>query len=315
MMFYYPFANGQYTTAPGLKKLGTDFGNGSADQVIFQIDEEYPVYWQNKVKCRKENIHKYYQRMHEQRVTLHTINHFIIQQLLAAYPQHFDLEEKKDRLSFTNHLVGKTLYFNADQQLTDQEDYISLFDALVSQVPEDVAVWQMEGEQDYLSTIHLCAPNHWSPTDKIGKPFSAVHEPVADMDVLRTRYQPMLKNLIKGGSYVRFAWGVGTDIRLNHHPEPPPGIDKVQWQGRQFNLDHPELYVRIERQTLTGFPEVQAVLFTIRTYFMNVTKLNEEKRKGLQQALYAMSEDTLRYKGLYDQRDQIVHWIEALNHQ
>lgn len=311
-MSYYPFANGQYTTAPGLHKLGTDFGNGKADQVIFQLDEEYPLYWQNKVNCRKENIHKYYQRMHEQTATLDTINQFILQQLLVSYPQHFHLEQTKDVSYFTNHLVGKTFSFNTHQQLTDQKDYTSLLDALVSQVPEDVAVWQMEEEQDYLSTIHLCAPNHWSPEDKIGKPFSAVHEPVADMEVLRARYQPMLKRLIQGGSYVRFAWGLGTDTRLNHHPEPPPDIDKMQWQGRQFDPDHPELYVRVERQTLTGFPEVQAVLFTIRTYFINVVQLSQEQRAALQQALCSMSEDALRYKGLYEQHDQIIRWIEML---
>lgn len=311
-MSYFPFANGQYTTAPGLHKLGTDFGRGKADQVIFQIDEEYPLYWQNKVNCRRENIRKYYQRNCEQPTTLRKINQFILQQLTASYPQHFHLEEEEEVSVFTNHLTGKSFSFDVHQQLIDQQGYISLFDALASQVPEDLAVWQVQAEQDYLATIHLCAPNHWSPADKIGKPFAAVHEPVAGMEALRARYQPMLKRLVQAGSYVRFAWGLGTDNRLNHHPVPPSGVDPMQWRGRQFDPDHPELYVRVERQTLTGFPEAQAVLFTIRTYFLNVVQLSREQSAVLLQSIRSMSEDVLRYKGLYEQRDQIMHWIEML---
>ncbi len=312
MPHYFPYAHVQYTVAPGLKKLGTDFGNGPPDHQVFQIGGDYHLFRQNKLACRSENIQKYYRREREQANTLAVITHFIASQLLHNYPQYFQEEESNGSRSMTNQLTGETILYDQQSQLLAPSHYLSLLDALASQVPEDLAIWQVHDTKDYLSAIHLCAPNHWAPAEKIGKPFAEVHAPVAGMEALRARYQPMLKTLLQGGTYVRFAWGLGTDDRLNHHPEPPAGVDPKAWQGRHFDPQHPSLFVRVERQTLTGFPDVQALLFTIRTYFQEVRTLDKERLSALHQAVATMPEESLHYKGLYHSKKPILTWMEAL---
>ncbi|MEO0333574.1 MAG: heme-dependent oxidative N-demethylase subunit alpha family protein, partial [Bacteroidota bacterium] len=259
---YLPFHSGKYSVSPGLKSIETDFGNGSADHHIFQIDRDYLRFVQNKQACRRENIAKYYQRKRESSGTLQVINQFIAKQLAAEYPNYFAYQYSNEISQLNNYLRDKTVRWNTDQKLLEESEYQSVFDALADQIPEDLAIWQCSDQDDYISTIHLCAPNHWLPAEKIGKPFSMIHGPVAGMDKLRKNYRPMLSSLLQPKTWVRFAWGLSTDDWLNHHPEPPPQHSKEDWQGRSFNPTNSKLFVRVERQTLTGFPEVNAILFT-----------------------------------------------------
>ena len=56
---YFPPRTGRYDVAPGLKPLGTPFGNGAADGRMFQIDTAFAEFRQNKQACRKERLGKY----------------------------------------------------------------------------------------------------------------------------------------------------------------------------------------------------------------------------------------------------------------
>jgi hypothetical protein len=182
----------------------------------------------------------------------------------------------------------------------EHPQYISLFDALCSQVQEDVAICQLEGERDWLAAIHLSSPNHWDPAQKIGRPFSSVHAVVPGMERLNQQYFKMLVTAVQKGPFFRFAWGIATDTRLNHHPLPPPGIDPLYWQGRKVEADESNIYLRVERQTITGVPACNAFLFTIRTYFYDIDELTAEEKAALYSAVEGMSASSLEYKGLTD---------------
>ncbi|MBG1259225.1 heme-dependent oxidative N-demethylase subunit alpha family protein [Nostoc commune] len=111
---------------------------------------------------------------------------------------------------------------------------------------------------------------------------------------------------------VRFAWGLSTETRLNHHPEAPLGVSVSQWQGRSFDLEHPKLYLRIERQVIWGLPEYEAALFTIRTYFRDcgVVKKDAVLRSKLYAAIQSMTPEALVYKGLVESKVNILQWLE-----
>ena len=53
---YFPITRGLYEVAPGLKLLGTDFGNGAMDRRVFQIDADFPRFRQSKLACRQDRI-------------------------------------------------------------------------------------------------------------------------------------------------------------------------------------------------------------------------------------------------------------------
>ena len=50
-------------------------------------------------------------------------------------------------------------------------------------------------KRDYLTAIHLCSPSHWAAEDKIGKDFTAIHQPVPGIERIN-RTAPSLVDAI-----------------------------------------------------------------------------------------------------------------------
>jgi len=300
-MRYLPFLDGKYSVAPGLIPIHKV--QDPADKLIFQVDEAYDEYISNKRACRKEDMHKYFCRDKLTPSTEVEINHYIVHKLLHEYPGLFELQNHGKDYLFINHKTGKQIQWRKDWISVDGSQYLCLFDALCCQVQEDFAICQVKGEHDRMAAIHLCAPNHWAAGDKIGKTFIAVHAPVPGMEKNAPHYFKMLLSIIQKGPFTRFAWGMATDKRLNHHPQAPPDIDPVYWRGRAIEKDNHDWYLRVERQNLIGFPDANAFLFTIRTYFYDVASLSEEEKLALLKAVESMSPASLIYKGLNDKID------------
>jgi len=268
---------------------------------VFQIDEHYPAYLKNKKDCRRENIHKYYLEHELPDKTISVVNDYILRQMLAEYPEIFIYDEQSRLLQ--NTLTKKEFIINKDFISTNANKYLCVFDLLCSQLQEDFAICCLNEKKDWLAAIHLCAPNHWAAADKIGKPFDAVHAPVPDMEKTKNNYLKMLLSVIEKGSFTRFAWGVATDNRLNHHPDAPNGVDADYWYGRKTDTKDPKFYLRVERQNLIGFNKLNAFLFSIRTYFYDIDELENDEKKSLLMALQTMSQETLAYKGLTDKME------------
>jgi hypothetical protein len=316
--FYFPLNKGRYEVTPGLHTLGTDFGNGHNDTLIFQFDANFTRYRDEKISSRKERLDKYYCIDALSSVTQSYITRFIILQLCQEHPKLFDYEQHHDHYHLSCRLTGEELVFGSDFTLlspqTDNHDYQDCLDALAMQVQEDLALVEISpAGNDRINALHLCFPNHWAAEDKIGQTFLTSHAPVPGMEKLNQRANQLLTSLLNRGPFVRFAWGLATDNRLNHHPIAPENIDTGQWQGRRYDPTHPELYLRIERQVLKGFSAINTILFTIRTYFYDVETLkqSEDKRRALLSALRSMSPETQRYKGLTQSLPIILEWLET----
>jgi len=302
MIKYLPFLTGTYSTAPGLIQLSKHDNN--YDKLVFQIDDLYEHYLENKSTCRKENIRKYYCRHQLSQETIYKVNQYIASQLQKEHPSRFDFSETGDSCILINIQSGELIQWDKKTMKLSSNKYLSLFDALCSQVQEDFAICQLHNHTDWLSAIHLCAPNHWGAEEKIGKPFDAVHAPVPGMERTMAHYFKMLQSVVYKGPFTRYAWGISTDKRLNHHPDAPPGVNKEYWQGRKID-EAAKLFIRTERQNLVGFPAVNAFLFTIRTYFYEVDLLESNEKKALWSAVRSMSPESLAYKGLTDVTDYL----------
>jgi hypothetical protein len=315
---YFPLTNGRYEVKPGLVRFGTDFGNQESDQQVFQIDEQFAHYRQVKQLARKERLSKYFQTSNFSKELERTIAQFITNRLTQEYPQWFQLKQQSNDLILQSQLTQEILRFNQEFELqrveTQKEsiDYISTLDALANQVQEDLTIVCRAQERHWVSAIHLCFPNHWSAEEKVGREFARVHEPVAGMEALNRRGDAIVHTMITRPPMIRFAWGLSTDTRLNHHPEPPLNISMLEWTGRDFNPTEPQLYLRVERQVIWGFPEVDAALFTIRTYFHDCQMLKRDAayRSQLIAAIRSMSPQSLVYKGLATSHTAILKWLE-----
>jgi hypothetical protein len=249
-------------------------GLSRSEGKIFDVDEHYHEYIKNKKRCRNEDINKYFCLSDYRKETSDAVNSFLRSRMAVEYP---DIK------------IGS-----------------SDFDTICSQLQEDVAVIQLDGENDWLAAIHLCSPNHWDPRSKIGEPFDAIHTPVPEIGRTVKNYMVMLKMIVDKEPFTRFAWGIATDNRLNHHPEPPTGYDADEWAGRRVVDDSTGFFVRVEKQHLIGLKEVNAFIFTIRTYFYDVKELSNEEQAALAKAIRSMTAASLEYKGMNLLKDVLL---------
>lgn len=317
---YFPLSSGHYAIKPGFYRLGHDFGNGAADSRLFQLDRQFGHYRQTKQSARSEDLDKYCCFTDAGRTREPMLNRFVIAQLCAEYPEQFHLQQTGDRLHLECHLSGDRLEFAADGRYRDcrpaetniAPPYHSGLDALAMQIQEDLALVCLNGTENRLCAIHLCQPNHWAPREKIGRDFTGVHEPVPGMEKINAKAAQLLQACLQQGPFVRFAWGIATDDRLNHHPEAPPRWDAEAWSGRDFDPADPAAWLRVERQTLYGLPHINSVLFGIRTYHYALPDLSQTQQHLLSQALATMPTTSLRYKGLTGQYHLLQAWLRKL---
>lgn len=318
---YFPLDSGRYEVKTGLYALGTDFGNGEADEKIFQIDAGFRHYREAKLAARGERLSKYH-CTHRYSLRLgNTVACFIAHRLSQEHPSYFALEETQDGAILRCILTEELLSFDSNMKLIEARSkdrpvspgYVSSLDALASQIQEDVAVITLSVDH-WLSAIHLCYPNHWAAEHKIAKDFASIHKPVPGIEKINERTSALVDAMIYKGPYVRFAWGLSTDSRLNHHPEPPPGVSPSAWQGRYFNQADPKLFLRVERQTLWGFPDEAGALFTIHTYFTDCREIKKDpdRLRKLESAIESMTPETLAYKGFADSKVNILAWLREI---
>ena len=316
---YFPLARGRYEVAAGLMRLGTDLGNGAADGHIFQLDCDWVRYREAKLASRAEARSKYVCRAALPLEMEREAARMIVQRLVLEHPQYFSLTPPADKgRELRCGLTGDTLVFNRGMELDAvrygaavDPPYSDALDALACQLQEDFALDHVEDDgRDELVALHICLPNHWAPEEKLGRSFAAVHGPVPNFERLGRQSAALLRAVVERGPFVRFAWGLATDTRLNHHPLPPRDApDTTLWRGRRFDPAVPELFMRIERQATWGLSSSRAFLFTIRTYFRDVRALDREQRCLLAEAVESMDVATQRYKGLLECQEDVLRFL------
>lgn len=317
---YFPLENGRYEVKPGMMSLGTSFGNHEVDNRLFQIDSNFNNYRQVKLAARESCLNKYYQTCNYKNSVAKAVAQLIINRLIQEYPQYCNCVSDGNGLLFRNQLTQETLHLNTNLELLKSESalqpifplYVSTLDALALQIQSDIVVISRnENGDNWMSAIHLCYPNHWAAEEKIGRDFATVHLPVAGIEKINKRAKAIVNTMITRKPMVRFAWGLSTDTRLNHHPQPPADKVLTEWQGRNFDIKNPRLYLRIERQVMWGLPEHDAAIFTIRTYFRDCQIIKKDiiLNHKLSSAIKNMTPESLKYKGLLDSKQDILTWL------
>jgi len=300
---YTPWTRGVYEVAPGLKPFGTDFGNGAADQRVFQIDSDFDAYAESKRRALRERRGKYVRALRLAKETEWAAIDLITNRLCTEYPERYRREVGVGTLSLFDEETRYDLGAPGRQNRSDGLDFLCRL------VQEDVAIVSTLEDADWVAYLHLCSPSHWAAEDKIGHSFFDVHTPIPAFEKVNAVARGMVDAMINKGPFVRFVWGVESDDRLNHHPEPPPGVDPEEWNGRLF--DQGRFWVRTERQVTWGMPEVGSALFTIRVAYVpdHEVLADEKLLASLRQALASMSPAAREYKGLAKNWDRLMRML------
>lgn len=175
---------------------------------------------------------------------------------------------------------------------------------------EDFAVLEAAGGT--LPWLCVCVPSHWAPEEKLGRPFAAVHAPVADNQALLAAAGPLVRMVTSGERFERFVWTVTPSGRHDQHPGRhartpwPQDTDPARFAA--------QCWLRSERQTFFPVPGApgQAV-FTIRVLLQPLTEAahRPQDAQRLHDALASMSDAVLAYKGLADARPRLLAWLAA----
>ena len=283
--------------APGLTKLGKDHGGGEADALLFQFDNTFNRFRAAKLASRQEQFDRYVVAHDLSDDVAMEIGCFMAGRLVEEHPAFFASDYKDGDIRLRASLTGETISVARGP---------ALLDALACQVQEDLAIVRTSPDgKHWLAYVHVCLPNGWAPAEKVGGTFAAVHEPVAGMAEMNRRGDHFVTAMVRATEgLVRFAWGVTFTDRLNLHPDHPP---------TPFDPAHPRAFLRVERQTIWGFPQVGAALFTIRPYLYDLADLRRDPaaRDPLVSALRTMPPASQAYKGIAPHADALLAWLTS----
>lgn len=313
-LHYFPVSKNPFAFKTGLIKL--DKTVNTQAQKIFQIDSLWFEYHQAKMQSRAEQLNKYVLSKRLTRAIENRACAYIINTLSQQYPEFFQYDIQGNTVTFSNHLSDEELIFDEDYHLQSTNKivnppYENLLDALCCQLQEDFSLIHITEQHDNLVYLHLCFPNYWAAEHKIGKCFAGAHQFVPAMEGINKKADKLNKLLKSEGPFERFTWGITTDRRLNHHPKAPDGESEKEWYGRNIDETSP-LYLRVERQVTTPFNRESAYLFSIRTYFVDLSHEPKDNLEILIQSIQSMPEDILKYKGIHQQKDLLSKRLHAL---
>lgn len=320
---YRPFLSGTYSVSAGLFRLGEQpipwREDGQSEAHTFALDREYPRFVASKTAAHRRALHEYAgEAALSPELREGALTH--IARTLAADSQgliHWqgrtlrnDLLGWEAELELRWGAVGPLRRFGAPHAgLVADIQPVNALDFLGLNTQEDLALIARGPGGDWLAATHVLSPQHWDPRDKLGRDFVAVHAPVAGSGPLNATAPRLVDAVITRGPFVRFAWGLSLEDRLDHHPAAPPGADRRP--GSRFDPD--AAFVRVERQTLTGFAAAQGALFTIRplTTPLREAAATPAQAAALAQALRSMTPEQVGYKGLGSWLPGLLRWLDA----
>jgi len=163
-------------------------------------------------------------------------------------------------------------------------------DAAGRLVQEDLCLMVLRDGAPHLDAASLCFPSYWRLSEKLGRPMTEVHGPVAHYgDELAAKVDTFLGRLRPERPVWRRNWSIHDDPTY-FLPDPTPPVA----------VDPPEgLWLRSERQTLRRLTSADVVLFTIRTQQVPLAVLTErpDVAHRLAAAIDAWSPAMQGYKG------------------
>lgn len=147
----------------------------------------------------------------------------------------------------------------------------------------------------------VCFLSHWSLTDKIGQPLTAVHERVPGYAAdLSAKVDTFLRRLTTESVVGRRNFTVH-ELPDFYAPVAPPPL----------GVPPPEQWLRSERQTLRRLPRSSAVLFTIRTQQVQLEQVDEATRRRLADRLRAEPEPLIAYRDLTERLPALLAYLSS----
>ena len=140
-------------------------------------------------------------------------------------------------------------------------------------VQDDICILQQAGTQHVLTGAILCFPASWTLAEKIGRPLTAIHDPVPSYDAGVAR---RVQRLFEGLQVGRPIWRANCLFYDDAALFQPRSVN----EPRQDH-DHDAPYIRSERQCLLRLPKTGAVLISIHTTVLRRSDMGAASQAAL----------------------------------
>lgn len=247
-----------------------------------QPDNQFERYYDNKVALYAKTPAGVYAELPESLDAQQELSGRLLAHLLqchgSEYVQVKNLEKNRQLLSYGKYQWPIEA---SDKRLWHSSLWIQ----------DDICLLQEKDARYHLTAASLCAPSSWRLEDKLGRPMFDIHAPVPGLNQkIGRQIDHVLSRLSPLRPFQRFNWSIKQSDELALFPDASDAA--ADCQG--------DLFLRVERQTLTRLPKTHAIAFTIRVYLypLEMLKPIEGALDGLKHAVDTMSADEARYKSL-----------------
>lgn len=230
--------------------------------------------------------------------------------LPTRYPSLFVKTEK----GMNNIVTGEVFEFIDIPKSEFKKDPMEMA-ALMLQ--DDIAILKEDENGQYiLKGGAIMLAGFWRLKDKINLPLSAIHT-TGDVpkynEKLKKPMEKFFSRLTCDKPVVRNNYFIQTDDDLAWSSSiGPEDIDAVGWNTAGPATDINKIYYRSERQSVRRLPLTGCIAFTIRTYFLPMTKMCQEPyiAKRLLDGILSWDDDVKRYRGYEKFKDVLLPYLE-----
>lgn len=189
--------------------------------------------------------------------------------------------------------------------------------ALSHHLPEDFVILHDEPALGFVVRyVSVCFASNWSPADKLGLGFAAVHAPVADNRALLAARAGIETIAFRQAPVRRHVWllSPSPDLWQDPNERAPRWSEALNntANGKQPLLS--QVHFRIERQTTLPLPAIKRAVFFIHVMvcpLIDVLRVDASRANELADALDSMSPAFLAYRGMSTLRDPLTRALRA----
>lgn len=275
-----------------------------------ELDNEWMKYHNRKVERIAE-------RGHELLGTQSEVWDGVIELLMelreflpARYPTLFTKTDKG-----INNIVTKEVFEFVDIPKSEFKKDPMEMAALMTQ--DDLAILKENEKGEYiLKGGAIMLAGFWRLKDKLNLPLSAIHT-TGDVpkynEKLKRPMEKFFSRLTCDKPVVRNNYFLQTDDDVAWSSSiGPEDVEIVGWNTAKPATDINNIYYRSERQSVRRLPLSGCIVFTIRTYFLPITKMCEEPHipKRLLDGILSWDDDVKTYRGYDKFKDVLMPYLE-----
>lgn len=272
-----------------------------------ELDNQWSYFHNEKLKRIQERGTELYETSPLARPAAYEL----LQELKVYLSNRYPLMYEQTPIGLNNLVTGESFDF---RELPLGEDPCLIAAKLIQ---DDLAIMIESPNGEYfLRGGAIILAGFWRFRDKYNLPLSGIHtsgDVPKYKEKLQSGMEKFFVRLQADKPVVRNNYFIQTDSELGWSSSIGKEENQnVGWYTAPEATDVSQLYFRSERQSLRRLPKSGAVIFTVRTYFLPITKLCEEPYipRRLLDGIQSWSGDVEEYKGYHKFKDVLEPYLQ-----